>query len=348
MTKIEETSFLKKIIISIKEFERYPELAAQKVTSVLIYIIKLMAIFAIIATALSVYMLSSQIQNALTYFKEEIPNLSLHNHVLQVDSEEPIIIENQEAIIQKIIIDTQDLEEETLENYENQIKENENAVVFLKNKVLLKTAMSTGIIAYSYEELATNYSIENLDKQTIVAYFSGSNFMILMIGFFLINYLYAFLLYVISVFMDAVLLAILGYMTAVLLRLRLKFSAMCNMAVHALTLPVLLNLIYICVQTFTGFEIKYFEVMYMGVAYIYIIAAILMIKSDVMKKQQELAKIIEEQARVKEEMEKQKEEEKQRREEEQKEQKRKQKEEEEKKKAKDKKEEPDAPQGENA
>ena len=149
--------------------------------------------------------------------------------------------------------------------------------------------------------------------------------------------------------MDAILLAILGYMTAILLRLRLKFSAMCHMAVHSLTLPILLNLGYMILQTFTGFQIKYFEAMYVGVAYIYIIAAILMIKSDVMKKQQELAKIIEEQEKVKEEMERQKEEEERRKEEQRKEEKKKQEEEEEKKKTKGKKEKPeDTPQGEHA
>ena len=350
MTKIEETSFFKKIIISIKDFERYPELAAQKITSVLLYIVKLMAIFTIVATSLSVYKIANQIQDALTYFKEEIPNLSLHNHVLQVDSEEPIIIENQESIVQKVILDTRgELNQKQIEDYQNQIQGSENGIIFLKEKVLLKTAMTTGMITYSYEELGNHYGIVDLDKQTILDYFSGSNLAMLMVGFFIINYLYAFILYLISIFMDAILLAILGYMTAILLRLRLKFSAMCHMAVHSLTLPILLNLGYMILQTFTGFQIKYFEAMYVGVAYIYIIAAILMIKSDVMKKQQELAKIIEEQEKVKEEMERQKEEEERRKEEQRKEEKKKQEEEEDKKKTKGKKEKPeDTPQGEHA
>ncbi len=352
MTKIEETSFFKKLIISIKDFERYPELAAQKVTSVLLYIVKLMAIFTIVATSLSVYKIANQIQDVVTYFKEEIPNLSLHNHVLQVDSEEPIIVENQDAIIQKVILDTRVLNQKQIEDYQNQIQASENGIIFLKEKVLLKTTITTGVITYSYEELGNQYGIVDLDKQTIINYFSGSNLAMLMVGFFIINYLYAFILYLISVFMDAILLAILGYMTAILLRLRLKFSAMCHMAVHSLTLPILLNLGYMIIQTFTGFQIKYFEAMYVGVAYIYIIAAILMIKSDVMKKQQELAKIIEEQEKVKEEMERQKEEEQRRKEEQRKEEeKRKQEEEEkqEKKKTKDRKEKPeDTPQGEHA
>ena len=55
-----------------------------------------------------------------------------------------------------------------------------------------------------------------------------------------------------------------------------------------------MNIIYFIVNSFTGFTIKYFEIMYTTVATIYIATAILMIRSDVIKKQIELNKIIEE------------------------------------------------------
>ena len=51
--------------------------------------------------------------------------------------------------------------------------------------------------------------------------------------------------------------------------------------------------------------------MYIGVTYIYIIAAILMIKSDLIKRGQELTKIIEEEKRVKAQLERKREEDKQ-------------------------------------
>ena len=86
---------------------------------------------------------------------------------------------------------------------------------------------------------------------------------------------------------------------------------MSKIDVHSLTLPILLNALTILLYTFTGFKITYFDAMYMGIACIYIVAAILMIKSDVIKNQKELAKIIEEQLRIKMEMEKGKENKKQ-------------------------------------
>ena len=73
------------------------------------------------------------------------------------------------------------------------------------------------------------------------------------------------------------------------------------MALHALTLPTILNLIYIIVNLYTGFNIEYFQVMYSAISYVYIITGILMIKADFIKKQLELNKILEEQQKIREE-----------------------------------------------
>ena len=66
-------------------------------------------------------------------------------------------------------------------------------------------------------------------------------------------------------------------------------------------LSIVLYLIYICVNITTGFTIKYFDLAYEIISYIYIITAILMIKSDLIKQQIEIGKIVEEQKKVREE-----------------------------------------------
>ena len=147
------------------------------------------------------------------------------------------------------------------------------------------------------------------------------------------SFIYLFIAYLSSTILDALILGTIGYITALILKLRLKFVAMIKIAIRALTLPIILNLIYIVTQTLFGFEIKYFEVMYITVTYIYIIAAILMIKSDLIKRGQELAQIVEEEQKIKEELKKKEEEEKQKQEEEQRKKEQKKKE----KKDKDKK-----------
>ncbi len=82
---------------------------------------------------------------------------------------------------------------------------------------------------------------------------------------------------------------------------KLKYKEVFNMSIYALTLSIVLYLIYICVNISTGFTIKYFDLAYQIISYIYIVTAILMIKSDLIKQQIEVGKIIEEQKKVREE-----------------------------------------------
>ena len=346
---IENCNFFKKVWICITSFEKYPELAAQKGTKTLIYIAILMAIFSLVVTIMNTFQFSNQIEEAVTYFQEEIPDLSLENGILTVQQTEPIIIENQESVIPLLIIDTsENLTEEQIKEYEDKMQKVSNAILCLREKISIKTVATNGIIEYSYQTLMEQYGIEKLDKQSMIAYVSGNNKTMILVSIGMMTFLYSFMLYMVSVLMDAMLLGIVAYITALLLRLRLKFSAMCNMAAYSLTLPILLNLIYIVVNVLTGFEMKYFEIMYIGIAYIYIVAAILIIKSDVMKKRQELAQIIEEQARVKQEMDRKKEEEERQKEEQRREEEKRKKKEQEKKQ-KEEKDKPvgEEPQGEN-
>ena len=87
--------------------------------------------------------------------------------------------------------------------------------------------------------------------------------------------------------------------------MRMRYVAVFNMAVYSITLSVILNIIYIIVNMFIPFTIEYFQVMYIAVATIYLMAAIFIIKSEMIKKQIELMKIEAEQQHVKKELEEQ-------------------------------------------
>ena len=91
--------------------------------------------------------------------------------------------------------------------------------------------------------------------------------------------------------------------------MKIKYSASFSMSVHALTLSIILNMVYIIINGFTGWTVKYFQFMYTAISYIYIVTAILMIKTDYMKRQAEVEEIKSVQEQVKEKI-KQKEQEK--------------------------------------
>lgn len=344
-----EVSFFKKLIMSIKDFEKYPELASKSWAKVLSYLAKLLAIFVIVASFASVYKLSKQVQSGLEYVKDVLPDFTFSNNELVIGQEEAIAYENKDKLLDTIIIDTKEINDETLSLYKEKLQKASNGVVLLKNKALVKTGVTNGIVEYTYSSISETYQINEFNKQQVLEYFSGTSLVLMYIGIFIMMSIYMFVLYFISIWLDIVLLGALGFFTALILRLHLRFSAMCKIAIHSLTLPILLNALVVLIETFTNFKVEYFQIMYIGIAYIYIITAILMIKSDVIKNQKELAKIIEEQEKVRQELERQKEEEETKKEE----QKREKDKEEQRKKEKKEQEDEDKnvgnePQGENA
>jgi len=333
--KEEKIPFLKKIVICIKDFEKYTELAASKAKTTIMYIIGLMAIFTVVVTGIFIYDMSKQIDGIYNYIENQITEISYENGILEISNNEPIIIENEETIFNKVIIDTQDLEKQKEDEYIKNIKETANGIIFLKDKMMLKSGMSNAIVSYSYNELSQMYRIQNFDKSYILEQFSGINIVSLYLIMFMVAFIYLFVIYFINILLNILLLAAIGYFTAIILRLRLRYSAICNMAAYSLTLPVILNIIYVLLNKFTGLYIEYFDIMYIAISYIYIVTAILLIKADVIKKGKELAKIIEEQEKVRQELERQKEEEERQKEEKRREEEKKKQEEKEKEKQKE-------------
>ena len=391
MNEEKENSFWKKVIISIKDFEKYPQLASKNWGIVLSYLVKLLAIFTIIVSFTSVYEMSKQIENGLKYVREDLPDFTFSDNKLKLEQTDPIIYESSENLFQVIVFDTtekteqitvQNNDETTQENseiqqnseqttqesndetnnneitkskedtYKEKLERSENGIIFLEDKMLIKAQKAGQIIEYPYTTLSQNMGVQSLNKQELLNYFSGRNLILLYIGIFIITWIYLFILYFISIWLDIILLASFGFFTALFMRLRLRYSAMCKIAIHSLTLPIILNAIVILLETFTTIRIQYFQAMYVGIAYIYVITAILMIKADVIKNGKELARILEEQAKVREELERQKEKEEEEKEKQKQEKEREEQRKKEKKEEKEKKEGNkdvgQEPQGENA
>lgn len=103
--------------------------------------------------------------------------------------------------------------------------------------------------------------------------------------------------------MDILLLSVVGYLLSRIVGLKFKYSAIFNMSTYALTLPIILYMLYIVLNTLTGFYIKLFDIAYNAISYIYIATAMLMIKSDLIKRHMELAQVIKVQKEVQKEAE---------------------------------------------
>ena len=333
----EKLSNGKKVRISIFDFDGYQELAAEKISRTIGYIVLLILIFAIIISLTYTFQFNALIGNVREYINNEISEIKYENYELsiipnekQVSSEnqvqgnqedevnnEPAIedeqkvmkIDSNELIPAKIIINTETTAEEEIQANINEISSSQNGILILKDRIIIKNEFSTNLAEYTYKTISEQYNINKIDKTEILNMLSGQAINRVLIIFFITILLYMFIIYVSTMLIDILLLVVLTYIVARISGLRLKYSAIYNIASYSLTLPVILNMIYFVVNRLTGFTIQYFQIMYTALASIYIITAILMIKSDVIKKQIELNKIIEEQEKVKQEL-KRKEEEK--------------------------------------
>ena len=126
--------------------------------------------------------------------------------------------------------------------------------------------------------------------------------------FYVIIAIYLYAVYFILSIMDIILLAIFGYLIARVFKIAFKFEAVYNIATYSLVLSILLNAIYMVINSTTDITVKYFGIVYNLISYIYLVAAILIIKSDIIKTNIELMAIVQEQEKVKQEMEGQREE----------------------------------------
>lgn len=297
--------FFKKIWYSIDKIDKYAELAAEGLGRAFKYLVILMIILACIASIRNVYVTSKTINHVAHYIEQTIPELNFKEGKLNVESESAII--DDETELGKIIIDTNVEDEETINKYIEDVKEDENAIIILKNKVIMKEIGTTQTIT-NYSELfkdMDNMQINN--KQELIDYIKNPNIMLNVFSIYVISF---FIAYILNSLIYIVFISIFAYLATIILRLKMRYVAVFNMVIYAITLPTLLQMIYFIINIFYPYTIAYFDIMYVLVATIYVLAAIFILKGEFNKKQGEVQKIVEVEEKVKEEIKKQKEEKK--------------------------------------
>ena len=310
-------SFLKKLKISIFGLEDYKKLVVQKTSKTISYIIILMLIFAFFLSLAITYKFSQKVNLAKQYIEQNIEKIEYNNEKLTITQKENSSFNTDKLFNTKVIIDTdENVTKEQINKYEEEIKNYYNGIIVLQDKIMFKTAMSTVVSTMPLTDITSTANLVKFEKQDIINFLSGNNVYMLYGAFYVTMFIYLFIVYLSTVLLDAILYSIIGYVTGIISNLRIKYKNVYNIAIYSLTLPIILNLIYMIINVLTGYTIKYFNILYIAVTCIYIIAAILIIRADIIKQQLELSKILQEQEKVKQEME---EKERQKKEEEEKE-----------------------------
>ncbi len=295
--------FFKKVKYSIFNIEKYPEMATEGIGKALTYIAKWIVVLAIVLSVWTLYQTYQMIQEGTSYLENEFPDFSYSDGTLTVDSEEAIIIENEQ--FGKIIVDTKTDSEETINQYLNQINEYGVGALVLKNRVVLKNITMIGEVSYNYQESLNSMNLTEFNKQDVINYVQNGEINTLYFSVFVSLFIYGFSMYFINTLWYAIIIGIIGYFTMWILKMKMRYVAVFNMTIYALTLSTILNIIYLIINICFNFTIEYFSIMYVTVATIYLLAAIFILKTELMKKQAEVMKIVEAQQIVKKELEEQ-------------------------------------------
>ena len=302
-------SFFKKVLVSIKDFDKYELFIKEDFGQAALYLLKLIAIFSFVVTIIAVYVLSNAINKAVDTIEKNFTEINYEEGILSVNNGEKIIINDFNNILGEIVIDTSDISQEEFQNYKEKLLDKGSGLYLLKDTILTKNNNLSTIAETKYSEINSTHKIENFNKEQLLEYYNKYKISIFIITAAIL-YFYMFIIYSFNILIDCLAFTVLTFVTAKITRVNLLWRQCFNLASHALTLPIVLNVIYLLLNTFTGFTIKYFSIMYTAITYIYILTVILMIKSDYIRIIGEVQKIKNEQEKVREELEKLKEEEK--------------------------------------
>lgn len=293
-----KVAFFKRVKNAIIDFDEYKVFAEEKVSVAIKYILKLILIFTLIIVAVMVCQFVKQTNEVKSYIETDFPEFSLQDNTLIIEGDNKKIVNGTEDYYFGFIVDS---------NAENitdvqEANDYQRVICFLKNRVVIRGIDSIEN-SITYQQINDVYSINNLDKSKLLEMLSGNDMIKIFAIFSVVMFIYLYIIYLVQILLDILLLSVVGYLLSRIVGLKFKYSAIFNMSTYALTLPIILYMLYIVLNTLTGFYIKLFDIAYNAISYIYIATAMLMIKSDLIKRQMELTQVIKVQKEVQKEAE---------------------------------------------
>lgn len=304
MEKTKKQGFFKNVKNSIFNFDSYQEFAMQDMKKGIFYFLKLSILFSVvISIVFAALQVTVTVPTVKKFIEGDIPNFSYSNGTLDLQSEEPVTIDKIADDV-LIIADTKELDDAKINEYKDKINLYEIGVLILKDKIYLKNEYTlSGIQEMKLSDIESVYGKSEFTKQDILNDMNSINMISLCISLAFTVFLGFFLIFVFMSILDIIILALLSNIIAMLSRVKMKASALVNISIHAMTLPIVLLLAYAVVLLTTGFEIKYFNIMYRGISYIYVFTAIFLIRQNLIKQQIELTTIVQKQQELKKELE---------------------------------------------
>ena len=216
---------------------------------------------------INVLKVNKLVWNLSEYIEQNIPDFKFEDGKISMDINDPIIIDNFEYKgIEKVVVNTLADTDETKEQSEKDEIVAGITIFFFKDEIVLKSKIDDDNIqtqSYTYTDFIANYTKEDIttfNKNELIDYMRSNKIMPFYASYAVTMFIGLFITGMVYALLDTLRVAIFGWVTAVVAKIKMKFVAIYNMAVYSFTLPMILEIIYLVINYFTDFTIKYFQV----------------------------------------------------------------------------------------
>ena len=288
--------FFARIKIAVAKLENYSLFVEEKPAVAIKYFFLIVLVLALTICGIQTFDVMQKIQKGYQYVKNEIADFSYENGALNFS--EKVYAYDSEYDFYLIADTGREITEDTLQEYKTQIKS--SGLIFLQNKVIYKTGNSE--VEYQLADLSNQYGISSLDKNQLVEEVENVGMMGIAITMFIAILISMYIIELVSTFIDWLMITIFSLIVARVCRIHMRWKHGFNISIYALTLPIILSMLYNIANYLTGFYTQYFRVVYLLISYVYVVAVILMIKSDLLKQEVEVGRIVETQKEIHEEL----------------------------------------------
>lgn len=296
--KSAKKGFFSRLKTAIFKLEDYGSFLGESPTTAFKYFFLLILFVSFIVVAVSTYDFAKMTNKIYSYLNNELPDFSYENNTLNFSNYVEAYDHDYDF---KLIINTDESAENNLEEYKTKAYDAEQSVILLKDKLIYIADQNESEFVYS--TLAKEFQLTEFNKEKLTETLNTTDLTSISAVYFITALVSVYVTNVLTILSDLCLVAIFGWFIARFCGVNMPMINMMEISIYGLTLSIILSGVYSILIILAGFTIAYFNLIYLLISYVYIIAAILMIKYDLMKQKEELKKIIEVQKKVKAEIE---------------------------------------------
>lgn len=169
--------------------------------------------------------------------------------------------------------------------------------------VSLITTIAITYVMYTDMGTFTEMYADEQTKEMVTSQIESMSPAVLISTIGIIGFICSFFIYFIRVLYIVLISSLICFIVSKILGVKIKYSKCIVISNYAITLSTLLLGIYTAFNLSFGIVVKYFDIAYNAIIYIYIITALMLMKSDMIKTQNEVMEIKKVEKEVKEEVE---------------------------------------------